>query len=304
MKPSLLILAAGMGNRYGGLKQLDRVGPSGETIMDYAIYDAKRAGFAKIVFVIRKSLASDFKEKVFSKYKNFIAIDYVFQELAILPKGYKLQKDRLKPWGTAHAVMVAAQKINGTFAVINADDFYGRNAYKIMYSFLTSTANASHNYALLTYSLQNTISKHGKVSRGICEIDTNKQLKKVVEHKKIYSKNATIYSLLDSGKIINLEKDRLTSMNFMGFTSSVFPYIEKYFKAFLDNSETTPNSEFFLPSLLTSLIKNNEANIVTLHTDEQWFGVTYKEDKALVISSIQNKIRAGEYPNKLFDLGR
>ena len=299
MKPTLLILAAGMGSRYGGLKQLDAVGPFGETIMDYSIYDAKQAGFGRVVFVIRKALENDFIEQIFLKYNSFIEVDYVFQELDSLPEGFTLPKGRKKPWGTAHAVLVAKPKINENFAVINADDFYGKTAYKSMFNFLDSTNVQNNTHALLTYNVQNTISKFGSVSRGICETTEDNFLKHIVEHTKIFSKNNKIYSKLDS-QTIELKENTPISMNFMGFTPHVFSYINTYFISFLKENSEKLNSEFYLPSLLQNMIKNKEASIKSIPTNEQWFGVTYKEDKKFVVKSIKEKIDAGEYPDRLY----
>ena len=299
MKPTLLILAAGMGSRYGGLKQLDAVGPSGETIMDYSIYDAKEAGFGKVIFVIRKSLEKDFQEKIFSKYQDFIEIDYVFQELENLPDGFTLPTKRNKPWGTAHAVLVAKPKINENFAVINADDFYGKTAYQSMFHFLNNTDLQDNTHCLLTYNLKNTISKYGSVSRGVCKINKENNLMHIVEHTKIYSKDNLIYSE-HASNTIKLKENTPISMNFMGFTPQIFSYIEQYFISFLNINANKPKAEFYLPSLLANLIKNKEASINTIPTAEQWFGVTYKEDKEQVIKGIQEKIEAGEYPIKLY----
>jgi len=298
-KPTLLILAAGMGSRYGGLKQLDSVGPSGETIMDYSIFDAIRAGFGKVVFVIRKSLENQFKTQIFSKYHGFITIDYVFQELDDLPKGYTLSKERTKPWGTAHAVLVAQSKIKENFAVINADDFYGATAFQQMAHYLKQLAIDSNQYSFMAYQLQHTTSKNGSVSRGICELDYSNNLLKIVEHTNISHKNNQIISTL-GGEKFELASNSPTSMNFTGFTPLVFAYFNTYFKIFLDQFKDDLNAEFYLPSVLMQLIIDRVAQVKAIPTDEQWFGVTYQEDKKRVVENIQDSIKNGAYPNTLF----
>lgn len=300
MQPTLLILAAGMGSRYGGLKQLDGIGPNGETIMDYSIYDAKRAGFGKVVFVIRKSLEQDFKEKIFSKYEGFIDIDYVFQELDNLPEGCSVPEGREKPWGTAHAVMVAEKKIKEPFAVINADDFYGADSFTVMASFLQALdPENNYTYCLLAYKLKNTLSEHGSVSRGICELDKNKFLEKVVEHTKIYRENGKILSEFN-GEIVELREDAPTSMNLMGFTPSAFEYLKQYFRTFFDENHDNLKAEFYLPVFLTNVIKSGQGKVKVLPSNERWFGVTYQEDRPIVVESIKEKVANGEYPQKLF----
>jgi NDP-sugar pyrophosphorylase family protein len=300
MQPTLLILAAGMGSRYGGLKQLDGIGPSGETIMDYSIYDAKRAGFGKVVFVIRKSLEQDFKEKIFPKYEGFIDIDYVFQELDNLPDGCSVPEGREKPWGTAHAVMVAEEKIKEPFAVINADDFYGADSFTVMASFLQAldTEN-NYTYCLLAYKLKNTLSEHGSVSRGICELDKNKFLEKVVEHTKIYKENGKILSDFNE-ETVELHEDAPTSMNLMGFTPSAFQYLHQYFREFFDANHQNLRAEFYLPAFLTDVIKSGQGKVKVLPSNERWFGVTYQKDRPIVVKSINEKVAKGEYPEKLF----
>ncbi len=300
MQPTLLILAAGMGSRYGGLKQLDGIGPNGETIMDYSIYDAKRAGFGKVVFVIRKSLEKDFQDKIFSKYKGFIDIDYVFQELDNLPVGCSVPEGREKPWGTAHAVMVAEEKIKEPFAVINADDFYGADSFTVMASFLQALdPENNYTYCLLAYKLKNTLSEHGSVSRGICELDKNKFLEKVVEHTKIYKENGKILSNF-KGEIVELREDAPTSMNLMGFTPSVFEYLKQYFRTFFDENYKNLKAEFYLPAFLTDVIKSGQGKVKVLPSNERWFGVTYQDDRPIVVESIKEKVANGEYPEKLF----
>ncbi len=300
MKPTLLILAAGLGSRYGGLKQFDKIGPSGETIMDYSIYDAKRAGFGKVVFVIRKSFEDDFKNQILSKYKGFIEVDYVFQELNKLPAGVALPKEREKPWGTGHAVLVAKDKINEPFAVINADDFYGKDSFIAIASYLMAIDEGVDNkFCMLAYKLKNTLSEHGSVSRGVCYLDKNDYLINIVEHTKIYKKNSEIYSDFEDKKLI-INEDTPVSMNLMGFDSSAFQYFESYFNTFIKENINNLKAEFYLPAVVTSIIKKGLGKVRVLPSNEKWFGVTYQEDKEIVVNSIKSKIEDGTYPKSLF----
>lgn len=300
MKPTLLILAAGMGSRYGGLKQLDQIGPSGETLMDYSIYDAKRAGFGKVVFVIRKSFEEDFKKHIFSKYENFIDVDYVFQELDVLPEGKELPKDRVKPWGTGHAVLVAEPKINEPFAVINADDFYGKDSFNAISSFLSALdKNNTRTYSLLAFKLKNTLSEHGSVSRGLCYLDKNDYLKYIEEHTKIYIEGDKILSLKDD-KIFDLAEDAPVSMNLMGFTPSAFKHFKYYFGKFIDENSNDLKAELYLPEVVSKIIKTGEGKVRVLPSNEKWFGVTYKEDREIVVENLKRMVEEGIYPEKLF----
>lgn len=300
MKPTLLILAAGMGSRYGGLKQLDQIGPSGETLMDYSIYDAKRAGFGKVVFVIRKSFEEDFKKHIFSKYENFIDVDYVFQELDVLPEGKELPKDRVKPWGTGHAVLVAEPKINEPFAVINADDFYGKDSFNAISSFLSALdKNNTRTYSLLAFKLKNTLSEHGSVSRGLCYLDKNDYLKYIEEHTKIYFEGDKILSLKDD-KTFDLAEDAPVSMNLMGFTPSAFKHFKYYFGKFIDENSNDLKAELYLPEVVSKIIKTGEGKVRVLPSNEKWFGVTYKEDREIVVENLKRMVEEGIYPEKLF----
>ncbi len=300
MKPTLLILAAGLGSRYGGLKQLDPVGPSGETIMDYSIYDAKRAGFGKVVFVIRRSFEEDFKKHIFSKYEGFIPVDYVFQEMDMLPEGYSVPEERVKPWGTAHATLVAESKINEPFIVINADDFYGRDSFKTAADFLIKMHEQKDNtFTILGYKLKNTLSEHGSVARGICKTDNNGYLIDIKEHTKISISNGKIISDIDD-TIVELHEDTPVSMNLMGFPAEAFKYLNKYFEEFLKENYTKLKAEFFLPLVISQVIKNKEAKVKVLESNDKWFGVTYKEDKQHVVDSINKIVEAGVYPKSLF----
>ncbi|MBN1252360.1 MAG: nucleotidyltransferase [Bacteroidales bacterium] len=300
MKPTLLILAAGLGSRYGGLKQLDKIGPSGETIMDYSIFDAKRAGFGKVVFVIRESFEEDFKKHVFNKYQNFIEVDYVFQEINKLPHGFTAPKEREKPWGTGHAVLVAREKIKEPFAVINADDFYGKDSFSAISSYLMAVDEGINNkFCLMAYKLKNTLSENGSVSRGVCFLDKNNYLVNIIEHKKIYLQNNEIYSDFEKEKII-LDENTPVSMNLMGFSHSTFQYFESYFSDFLKKNINSLTAEFYLPSVVTNIIKSKQGKVRVLPSNEIWFGVTYKEDRETVVKNINEKVENGIYPKSLF----
>ncbi len=299
MKPTLLILAAGMGSRFGGLKQVEPIGPSGEAIIDYSIYDAIRAGFGKVVFIIRESFADAFKEKFEEKLKGKIDVDYVYQELDMLPEGFTLPEGREKPWGTAHAILVAKEIIDGPFCALNADDFYGKNAYRVMAGFLNSSEEPTE-YSMVGYHLKNTLSEFGSVSRGICNIDENQNLVKIVE---------TIKIIKDGDKVISIEEDEsqtlLTgeenvSMNIWGFKPSVFETIETMFSEFLKAEMHKPKSEMYIPSVVFDMIDAKKATVKVLEADSPWFGVTYKEDKPYVVEKINALIEKGEYPKNLW----
>ncbi len=302
MKPSLVILAAGMGSRYGGVKQIDQFGPNGETILDYSIYDALKAGFEKVVFVIRKELEADVKAVFDPKLKGLAEVHYVFQELENLPDGFSVPPDRKKPWGTAHAVMVTQDVVNEPFAVINADDFYGRGAYQILFDFLNNQPVDGTEYAIVGYRLDKTLSEHGSVSRGVCQTDEQGFLQKIVERTKIYWKDGKIVYLDDDQKEKEIAGNTPVSMNMMGFTPSFFTFLETYFKEFLKENSNNPKAEFFLPWILDRLIQKQQAKIKILPTNEQWFGVTYKEDKPVVQENIRKLIAAGTYPEKLWNV--
>ncbi len=299
MKPTLLILAAGMGSRFGGLKQVEPVGPNGEAIIDYSIFDAIRAGFGKVVFVIRESFAEEFKNKFDEKLKDKIEVEYVFQELDNLPQGFSVPEGREKPWGTAHAILVAKNVINEPFCALNADDFYGFNAYKVMAGFLTASANPQE-YSMVGYKLNKTLSDFGSVSRGICEVDDNNNLVAIVENKKIFKKGNEIISVLDDESQVKLTGNESASMNIWGFKPSVFQVLEKKFTDFLKTEITKPKSEMFIPSVVFEMIDENKASVKVLEADSPWFGVTYQEDKPLVINRINQLIEKGDYPEKLF----
>jgi dTDP-glucose pyrophosphorylase len=300
MQPTLIILAAGMGSRYGSLKQIDRFGPSGETIVEYSIYDALRAGFGKIVLVIRQNFADDFREIVLNKAMKKADISFVFQELDNLPKGFSLPADRVKPWGTGHAVLMAAGKVNTPFAVVNADDFYGAQSYRIMADFLSSPQQGSlEEYCLVDYRLDNTLSESGYVSRGICDVNKDNYLTDITEHKKISRNGNEISSLTESGKIILTGKERV-SMNLMGFLPSMFDHLHHQFTEFLNGNSGNNASEFYLPSAMNAVIKSGKARVKVLPTMEKWFGVTYREDRDMVMNSLKKLVELGIYPNSLW----
>ncbi len=298
MQPTLLILAAGMASRYGSLKQIQQFGPSGETIIDYSIYDAIRAGFGKIVFIIRDNFAEEFKEIFEPKLKGKVETAYVFQDMNAFVNGHTVPADRTKPWGTAHAVLCAKDAINEPFAVINADDFYGRDAFEKMAEFLKGEC-AADRYSVVGYELGKTISEYGSVSRGVCEANGNGNLAGIVERTKIY---------IDNGKIVYEEGDKKVelgpktpvSMNFWGFAPSVFPVSEKLFDQFLDQKISDPKSEFFIPIVVDQFIASGTGSVKVIPTSSQWFGVTYKEDAPGVQASLSALVNKGEYPDNLW----
>ena len=299
MKPTLLILAAGMGSRFGGLKQVEPVGPNGEAIIDYSIFDAIRAGFGKVVFIIRESFADAFRDKFDQKLKGKIKVEYVYQELHMLPAGFVLPEGREKPWGTAHAILVAKDVINEPFCALNADDFYGRNAYKVMAKFLT-TSEKPNEYSMVGYKLKNTLSDFGSVSRGICNIDEKNHLKKIVETTKILKKEDRVVSIENDGTEKTLSGEENVSMNIWGFTPTVFATLEQKFSSFLTTEINKPKSEMYIPSVVFEMIDEQKATVKVLEADSPWFGVTYKEDKPYVVQKINSLIQQSEYPDKLF----
>ncbi len=300
MKPTLLILAAGMGSRFGGLKQVEPIGPNGEAIIDYSIYDAIRAGFGKVVFIIRESFADAFKEKFDAKLKGKIEVEYVFQELDVLPAGFTLPAGREKPWGTAHAILVAKNVINEPFCALNADDFYGANAYKVMAEFLTTSKDDSE-YAMVGYRLNNTLSDFGSVSRGICDLDENHNLLKIVETLKIIKRDNQVISVEDDGSETLLTGNESASMNNWGFKPSIFEKLESKFIEFLKTEIDKPKSEMYIPSVVFELINEKQAHAKVLEANSPWFGVTYQEDKPIVVNKIKKLIEQGEYPDKLWN---
>ena len=301
MKPTLLVLAAGMGSRYGSLKQIDPVGPSGETIIDYSIYDAARAGFGKVVFIIRKSFEQDFKDIFITKLQPYIPVEYVFQEIDNVPEGLSFSPDRSKPWGTAHAILMAKDIIHEPFAVINGDDFYGSDAFKTMADFLNSlTADQQTQSSLVGYHVGNTMSENGTVSRGVCQEDADENLVSVTERTNIqYIDGGIAYQETD-GEPVFLDPETLVSMNFWGFTPEYFKQTESMFIDFVKANSDNLKAEFYIPTAIDKLISSSAATVKVLRSSAKWFGVTYKEDKPLVIEKLAQLIKAGIYPAQLW----
>ncbi len=299
MNLTLVVLAAGMGSRYGGMKQLDRLGPSGETIMEYSAYDALQAGFNKVVFVIRRSFEKEFKEAIVSRIHHKIKVELAFQELDDLPEGFSCPSDREKPWGTGHALWVCKDVVNEPFAVINADDFYGREAYESMAKYLGSlSGDAEGQYAMCGYRLRNTLSEHGEVSRGICRVNAQGLLESVTEHTAI-AQNAD-GQIASKGQLTGLKADNIVSMNFWGFTPDIFEKLNEKLVAFLTKSMHVAKSEFYIPFLVDELIQEKQAQVFVLSSQASWFGVTYKEDKALAINRLNELVAGGVYPGSLW----
>jgi Nucleotidyl transferase len=301
MHTTLLILAAGMGSRYGGMKQVDAFGPSGETITDYSIYDAIHAGFEHFVFVISQKMEDDFKTNYIKKFPSNLKVDYVIQSLDNLPEGFALPEDRVKPWGTAHAVLMAKDVINEPFAVINADDYYGRKSYKIMNHFLAQTSeDVRGHYCMVGFELQKTVSEHGSVARGVCQVNDKGYLAGMVERTKIYLKDENIVFELEDGSVHKLDPMDTVSMNLFGFTPDFFFYAEDDFKRFLKENIHNPRAEFFIPYVVDNLISSGKSKMSVLQTPESWFGVTYQEDKPIVKKTISDLVDEGVYPKSLW----
>lgn len=284
---TLVVMAAGMGSRFGGLKQVEPVGPNGEAILDFSVYDAKKAGFDKVVFIIKEAIEKEFKELVGKRIEKQIEVDYAFQETYKLPEGYVCPADREKPWGTAHAVYCAKDKVTTPFAVINADDFYGADAFKKIYEHLKKE---SDDYCMVGFRLANTLTENGSVSRGVCTVEDG-NLKEIVERTKIidckYTEDDVIWT--------ELSPDTVVSMNMWGFSPDIFRFIDRDLKEFLDEKINVPKSEFYLPSVVAKLITNGEKAVKVLVAEDKWYGVTYKEDKDGVVSAIKEKVENGEY---------
>ena len=300
MKPTLFVLAAGMGSRYGSLKQLDPLGPNGETIMDYSVYDAMRAGFGKIVFVIRESFADDFKRVVLSKFDKKIPCEVCYQAIEKIPQGYAYNPERTKPWGTNHAVLMAKDIIHEPFAVINADDFYGHESFEVLADFLRSVENKRNEYCMIGYRITNTLSESGSVNRGICQTDNDGYLTNVVERIDIEEKGGRIVCPEGTGKELTIEPNALVSMNMWGFTPDYFEYAEEDFKDFLKTKGQELKSESYIPTVVNNLIVKNVVKCRVLDTPSKWFGVTYADDREQVVMKISELIRKGVYPQKLF----
>ncbi|MBV6652423.1 MAG: hypothetical protein KI786_01620 [Mameliella sp.] len=298
MKPTLLILAAGMGSRYGGLKQLDGLGPNEEVIIEYSIFDAIRAGFGKIVFVIREDIETAFREKFGGKFDDQIEIEYAFQAMDTPIEGIDAFPEREKPWGTAHAVLVAHDKINEPFAVINADDYYGISSFEAMAAFLTSDVATDH-YSMIGYQLDKTLSDAGHVNRGVCDVDEAGHLTDVVERHKIQrTPDGIIFE--EDGAQHPLSADALVSMNFWGFHPNIFDITRQHFIQFVKDNQDKPRAEFYIPLVVNSLINDGKINLAVIPNAERWYGVTYQEDKPMVQNAFAQLVAEGKYPEKLW----
>lgn len=300
MRPTLFVLAAGMGSRYGGLKQLDGLGPNGETIMDYSIFDAIRGGFGKLVFVIRKSFEKDFREKIISKYENHIPVEVVFQDLNDLPEGFTCPEGRQKPWGTNHAVLMGRKVIKEPFAVINADDFYGRDSFAVIGKWLSELDGTRNEYCMVGYRVGNTLSESGSVARGVCTTNAEGYLTGVVERTAIERIDGDIQFTDENGQKVVLEENTPVSMNMWGFTPDYFQYSEEYFKDFLKENIDKPKAEFYIPLLVNELVNTKTATVKVLDTTSRWFGVTYAADRQGVVDKFKALADSGEYPSPLF----
>ena len=300
MQPTLLILAAGMGSRYGGLKQLDPMGPNGETVLDYSVYDAIRAGFGKVVFVIRRDFADAFKAAVGEKFEHRIEVAYAYQDLTDLPDGFSIPEGREKPWGTTHAVRAARDEIDAPFAVINADDFYGQDAYKQLATyFKQSAAEPELRTCMVGYRLDNTLSEHGTVNRGLCRVEAG-ALQAVEEHCTIARQaDGIVRGDNLEGQPVEISSDAIVSMNFWGFTPALFPSLEALFIEFLEEHGNEMKSECYIPTIIDTLIQSEQTECAVIETSGAWFGVTYPDDKPFVQASIKQLIQSGEYPEKL-----
>lgn len=300
MKPTLFVLAAGMGSRYGGLKQLDGVGPHGETIMDYSIYDAVNAGFGKLVFVIRQTFEQDFKDKIVKKYEKKIPVELVFQELDALPEGFSVPEGRVKPWGTNHAVMMGENVIHEPFAVINADDFYGRESFQVLANYLKGLNDSKNKYCMVGYRVGNTLSESGTVARGVCETDTNDNLTGVVERTQIMRIDGDVKYKDENDNWVAIPDNTPVSMNMWGFTPDYFKYSKEHFVNFLKENSENIKAEFFIPLVVNDLIVNNKASVKVLDTPSKWFGVTYADDRPDVVAKLQKLADDGVYPSPLW----
>lgn len=299
MKPTLFVLAAGMGSRYGGLKQLDGVGPNGETIMDYSVYDAVNAGFGKVVFVIRKDFEAEFRSKVASKYEHLIPVEIVFQSVDALPDGFTCPKGRTKPWGTNHAVLMGRSVIKEPFAVINADDFYGKESFEILARELEKMSGAQNNYCMVGYRVGNTLSESGTVSRGVCSTDDAGYLIGVTERTDIIRAGGRIVFTDEEGKKQILDENTPVSMNMWGFTPDYFEHSERAFVAFLEQHLQSEKGEYYIPTVVNDLITSGISRCKVLDTPSKWFGVTYADDREGVVAKLQALTDAGVYPQKL-----
>ena len=301
MKLTLLVLAAGMGSRYGGLKQLDEVGPSGETVMDYSVFDAMRAGFDRVVFVIRKDIEEAFRAAIGSRYADRIEVAYAFQDMNDLPAGFRVPEGRTKPWGTGQAVYAARKLLDGPFAVINADDFYGADSYRKLAGYLKSAPeDGKIRGCIASFVLSNTLSENGSVSRGICSADAAGNLSKVVENTKIFRRDGKVISVQEDGAELEFTGEELVSMNSWGFMPELVGELERLFTGFLEEHGTELKSEFYLPFAVDTLIREGRAEIKMLKSEDSWFGITYREDKPFVQAALRKLVAEGACPEKLF----
>lgn len=300
MKPTLYILAAGMGSRYGGLKQLDGLGPNGETIMDYSVYDALHAGFGKIVFVIRHDFEEEFRHKIISKYENHVPVEVVFQELKNIPEEFEISSERCKPWGTAHAVLMGKDVIKEPFAVINADDYYGRDSFMVLANFLKESAGVRNKYCMVGFNIGNTLSENGGVSRGLCQVNSEGYLVGVQECHGIQRKKEAIIQELSTGAEVVIAANTIVSMNMWGFTPDFFEYSEESFRRFLHKNSKELKAEFYIPTVVNELVDNKTITLKVLTTPSKWFGVTYAADKPTTIAQFAKLVNEGVYPSPLF----
>ena len=300
MEPTLFVLAAGMGSRYGGLKQLDGLGPHGEVIMDYSIFDALRAGFGKVVFVVRRAMEADFRRDFIPRYRGKVPFDVVLQELDRVPPGFTCNPEREKPWGTNHAVMMGAPVIHEPFAVINADDYYGVDAFRVMGDYLQSLDGSGNKYSMVGFRVGNTLSEGGSVARGVCTKDEQDNLTSVVERTHVIREDGVVKFRDDDGTMVPIPDDTPVSMNMWGFTPDYFAYSETLFKTFLKERGQELKSEFFIPLVVNHLIENGTATVKVLPTTSQWFGVTYRDDRPSVVARLQALHNEGVYPPQLW----
>lgn len=304
-KPVLVIMAAGMGSRYGGLKQIDPIDEQGHIIMDFSMYDAREAGFEKVIFIIKKEDEADFKAVVGGRMEQIMDVSYAYQDLNSLPEGYELPAGRTKPWGTAHAVLSCKGMIDGPFAVINADDYYGRDAFKVIYDYLASHEDdEKYRYSMVGYELMNTLTENGHVARGVCTMNQDGELVGITERTRIEKKDDGAAFTEDEGRTwTDLPADTTVSMNMWGFTAGILDEIEREFAAFLEKglAENSMKCEYFLPTVVSTLLEAGRASVAVLHSKDKWYGVTYKEDKPVVMDAIRKMKENGVYPDNLWE---
>ena len=302
VRPTLVVMVAGIGSRYGGLKQIDPVGPGGEAVLDYSVFDARRAGFGQVVFVIRRDIEKDFRDALGRRFESQIEVRYAFQELTNLPPGYSVPASRLKPWGTGHAVLSAADAVREPFAVINADDFYGAESYQVLADFLVNPPPCPGRdlFAMVGFQLARTLSEHGTVARGLCQSDAAGYLESVEELTGIERTPDGVRNKASDGTFQPLTGREIVSLNFWGFTPAFFGALRRLFREFLDLNQTLPKAEFYLPFAVNSLLRADKARVRVLETPASWFGVTYREDRPIVIDRIRSLVHAGAYPERLW----